>query len=84
MVHYESDGDETGGRKEKYKAEVKRVEHVVIAFRCGRNNFPSSKPPYRFSKVFLFGFLLLIRLGLELGLRLGLWVRVGVGFGLVT
>ena len=29
-----------------------------------------------------FGFLLLIRLGLELGFRLG--VRVGVGLGLVT
>jgi hypothetical protein len=39
--------------------------------------FPSSKLPYRFSKVVSFWTFLLIQLGLEL--RLG--VGVGVGFG---
>jgi hypothetical protein len=47
-----------------------------------RHYFPSSKPPYRFSKVVSFWIISLIRLELELGLRLG--VREGVGFGLVT
>ena len=36
----------------------------------GQHYFPSSKPPYRFSKVVSFWIFLLIRLGLELGLRL--------------
>jgi hypothetical protein len=43
--------------------------------------FPSSKPPYRFSKVVLGGIFLLIRLGLELRLQLGLGLGVRVGVG---